>query len=144
MIVHDLLLEIGCEEIPARFMPGGLKQLQEKAEKLCQEYRLAFGNILTLGTPRRLVLFVKDLAEEQRSKEEKIKGPARHVAFDPDGKPTKAALGFAGRLGLNVEELCLEKTEKGEHLFAIKKISGEKTVEILKSSCPIYLKPYLS
>ncbi|MGI6308295.1 MAG: glycine--tRNA ligase subunit beta [Dethiobacteria bacterium] len=140
MVVHDLLLEIGTEEIPARFMPGGLKQLQEKAEKLFQEHRLDCGNVLTFGTPRRLVLLVKDLAGEQRSKEEKIRGPARHVAFDPEGNPTKAALGFAGRLGLKVEELSIEKTEKGEHLFAIKKVAGEKTAEVLIELLPNLVK----
>lgn len=140
MTVHDLLLEIGCEEIPARFMAGGLKQLQEKTERLCREYRLDFGEVLTLGTPRRLVLFVKDLAEKQSGKEEKIKGPARQVAFDAEGKPTKAALGFAGKFGLTVEELRLEKTEKGEHLFAVKKIAGEKTAKILKELLPELLK----
>ncbi|NMB35846.1 MAG: glycine--tRNA ligase subunit beta [Firmicutes bacterium] len=140
MAVHDLLLEIGCEEIPARFMNGGLKQLQEKAKKLCREYRLDFGDVSVAGTPRRLVLFIKDLVAEQRDKEEKIRGPARHVAFDQAGKPTKAALGFARKFGLGVEELHLEKTEKGEHLYAIKKISGEKTAEILKELLPVLLK----
>ncbi len=140
MAVHDLLLEIGCEEIPARFMNAGLKQLEEKAGKLCREYRLDFEDVSIAGTPRRFVLFIKDLAEEQRGQEEKIKGPARQVAFTPEGKPTKAALGFASKMGLKVEELRLEKTKKGEHLFAIKKISGKKTAKILIDLLPTLLK----
>ncbi|NLJ56145.1 MAG: glycine--tRNA ligase subunit beta [Firmicutes bacterium] len=140
MVVHDLLLEIGVEEIPARFMPGGLKQLQEKAAKLFREHRLIYDNILTFGTPRRLILLVKDLAGEQQGKEEKIRGPARQVAFDAEGNPTRAALGFAGKLGLGVEALNIEKTAKGEHLFAVKKIAGKKTAIVLTEVLPALIK----
>ncbi len=140
MVVHDLLLEIGAEEIPARFMPGGLKQLQERAAALFQEHRLPCGDVLTFGTPRRLILLVKDLAGEQRGIEEKIRGPSRQVAFDAAGNPTRAALGFAGKLGLGVEELKTEKTAKGEHLYAVKKIAGEKTAEVLMKILPVLVR----
>lgn len=138
--VRDLLLEIGCEEIPARFMPGGLKLLQETAGKLLRENRLIYGEIFTYGSPRRLVLLVKDLAKNQTQQEEKIKGPSKEAAFDQSGNPTKAALGFAGRLGLKVEELQIEKKGKKEYLVALRRITGKKTEDVLKVLLPELMK----
>ncbi|NLL21050.1 MAG: glycine--tRNA ligase subunit beta [Firmicutes bacterium] len=138
--VRDLLLEIGCEEIPARFMPGGLKGLRETAERLFRDNRLAYHEVLAYGTPRRLVLFVKGLAERQSQQEEKIKGPSKDAAFDQDGNPTKAALGFAGRLGLKVEELKIEKAGKKEYLVALRSIAGKKTADVLSTLLPDLLK----
>ena len=134
--VRDLLLEIGCEEIPARFMPRGLKELRETAGKILQENRLAYREIFTYGTPRRLVLLVKELAENKPHQEEKIKGPSKEVSFDQEGKPTKAALGFAGRLGLKVEELKIEKSGKKEYLVALRSIAWKKTSDVLSSRIP--------
>ncbi len=93
MAVRDLLLEIGCEEIPARFMPEALRQLKEKTEKLLAEHYLDLEDVFVFATPRRLVVLVKKLAEKQPDREAKIKGPSREAAFDSEGKPTKAALG---------------------------------------------------
>ena len=104
-------------------MPRGLKELRETAGKILQENRLAYREIFTYGTPRRLVLLVKELAENQPHQEEKIKGPSKEVSFDQEGKPTKAALGFAGRLGLKVEELKIEKSGKKEYLVALRSIA---------------------
>jgi glycyl-tRNA synthetase beta chain len=140
MAARDLLLEIGSEEIPARFMPGGLRQLREKTGELLKEYHLTFEDVLTFGTPRRLVVLVKNLAGEQTAREEKIKGPSREVAFDSEGRPTKAALGFAAKLGLKVEELDLERVGQKEYLSAVQKISGEKTAEILMNLLPLLIK----
>lgn len=138
--VRDLLLEIGCEEIPARFMTGGLKGLKEIAGKLFQDNRLTYREVLAYGTPRRLVLLVKGLAESQSQQEEKVKGPSKEAAFDRNGNPTKAALGFAGRLGLKVEELKIEKAGKKEHLVALRSIAGRKTADVLSTLLPDLLK----
>lgn len=140
MAVRDLLLEIGCEEIPARFISEALKQLREKAEKLLSEHYLSFEDVFTYGTPRRLVLLVKRLAEEQPPREEKIKGPSWEAAYDREGRPTKAALGFAAKHGLKVEELAVEKVGRKEYLAAVRKISGEKTAEILVRLIPGLIK----
>lgn len=136
MAIQDLLLEIGCEEMPARFMPGGLQQLKEKAFKLLTEHYLSFTDIYTFGTPRRLVLLVKNLPEEQLAREEKIKGPSKKVAFDSEGKPTRAALGFAEKNGFTVGELTLEQTGGKEYLVAVRKIPGEKTAGVLPAVLP--------
>ena len=138
--VQDLLLEIGCEEIPARFMHGGLKGLKETAGKLFQDHHLAYRAVFTYGTPRRLVLLVKGLTESQSQQEEKVKGPSKEAAFDQNGNPTKAALGFAGRLGLKVEELKIEKAGKKEYLVALRTIAGKKTADVLSTLLPDLLK----
>ena len=140
MAIQDLLLEIGCEELPARFMPGALKQLGEKAGKLLAENYLSFEDIYTYGTPRRLVLLVKNLAGEQLAREEKVKGPSREAAFDNEGEPTKAALGFAGRTGLKVDELVLEKAGRKEYLVAVRKVPGKRTAEILMEILPLLIR----
>lgn len=139
-MANDLLLEIGTEEVPARFMPAVLEQLKERAAKLLEEYRLKHGHIYTLGTPRRLVLLVKELAQEQEEVEEKLKGPSRDVAFDENGQPTRAAMGFAGKLGLAVDELQTETQGKKEYLVAFRNIPGEKTTEVLKELLPSLIK----
>ncbi|NMB40980.1 MAG: glycine--tRNA ligase subunit beta [Firmicutes bacterium] len=140
MAVQDLLLEIGCEELPARFMPGSLQQLKEKAAKLFAEHDLTFGKVHTYGTPRRLVLLVKKLADKQPAKEEKIKGPPREIAFDDEGNPTKAALGFAAKFGFKVEELTLGKEGRKEYLIATREIAGKKTTSLLLKLLPLLIK----
>jgi glycyl-tRNA synthetase beta chain len=140
MDTQDLLFEIGTEEIPARFMPGAIKQLQEKAAELFRDNRLHFREVVAYGTPRRLVLFVKDLAGKQDDREEKKKGPSIDVAFDQEGNPTKASLGFAGKLGLKVEELQVERSDKGEYLMAVLKVTGKKTPQLLAELLPTLVK----
>ena len=139
-ITQDLLLEIGTEEIPARFMPEILKQLREKGKALLLEQRLSCDTVHALGTPRRLVLHVTDLVIKQTDVEEKKKGPARERAFDPKGNPTAAAHGFAAKIGLSVEDLELERIGKGEYLVAVQKISGMKTGDLLQEILPRLIK----
>jgi len=140
MIARDLILEIGTEEIPARFIPEGLKQLQRTAGELFKEQGLIFREILTYGTPRRLVMLVSELEEKQPDREEQVKGPSKKAAFDDQGKPTKAGLGFAGRLGIPLDEIGIESSDKGEYLLAVRKISGKKTMDLLQSLLPVLIK----
>jgi len=137
---RDFLLEIGTEEIPARFLPDTLQQLKNLAAKLFAENRLFYEEIYTYATPRRLVLLVKDLEEQQRPKEEKKKGPSRKAAFDEQGNPTKAALGFANKMGFNVEDLSLETIDKGEYLVALERVEGRGAVEVLPELAPSLIK----
>ena len=140
LITRELLLEIGTEEIPARFMPEILRQLTEKGTALLVEHHLSCGAVRALGTPRRLVLHVVDLVTKQPDREEKKKGPASERAFDQEGKPTAAARGFAAKLGLQVEDLELERTDKGEYLVAVQKASGVRTVDLLHEILPRLIK----
>ncbi len=139
-MARDLLLEIGTEEIPACFMPAALAQLRERAARLLEENRLELEGLHTMGTPRRLVLQVRGLAENQDAIEEKLKGPSRDVAYDENGEPTKAAQGFARKLGLSVEDLQVEDQGNKQYLVAFRKIPGEKTSEVLKKVLPSLVK----
>ena len=107
-MTRHLLLEIGTEEIPAHFMPNALQQLESAAIAAFKEQRIDCGAISALGTPRRLTLIVKDVAETQADKKSKNKGPSVKIAFDEAGKPTKAAAGFARGQGIAPEQLIVE------------------------------------
>ena len=107
-MTKELLFEIGTEEIPARFMPGALKELEEGAKKLLAEYRLPYGEIRTLGTPRRLVIHGVGLAEMTQAETKESRGPALAIAFDGENKPTKAAEGFARGQGLTADQLTIK------------------------------------
>ena len=122
-----LLLEIGTEEIPAHVMPGILSQLKENAAKTFDELRIEYKNIRTLGTPRRTALLVEGLAEQQADLSKENRGPAVNIAFDADGKPTKAAQGFARGQGVKPEELVT----KDGYVYAMVHEKGGKTAELL-------------
>lgn len=130
-MAQDLLLEIGTEEIPARFMEQTLKQMAQKAEQLFKDHRLSYQEINTYGTPRRLTLLVRGLAEKQEDLLEEAKGPSKQVAFDAQGNPTKAALGFARGRGVKVEDLVVKATPAGEYVFAIIRKEGEETIKVI-------------
>lgn len=104
----DLLLEIGTEEIPAHYMPSILGQVKDLAEKSFGEANIAYESVRTLGTPRRIALLMKGVAEKQADVSAKHKGPSVSIAYDSDGKPTKAAMGFARGQKIAVEDLTVE------------------------------------
>src|ERR671939_645493 len=110
---HDVLLEIGVEELPARFCAPALEQLKARAATALAAARLAHGAIVTLGTPRRLVLLVRDLATSQADRDILSRGPATRIAFDGAGKPTRAAEGFARGQGVSVDPLLIQTDERG-------------------------------
>lgn len=122
-----LLLEIGTEEVPAHVMPGILSQLKENAAKTFDELRIEYKNIKTLGTPRRSALLVEGLAEQQADLSKENRGPAVNIAFDADGKPTKAAQGFARGQGVKPEELVT----KDGYVYAMVHEKGGQTVDLL-------------
>ena len=127
----ELLFEIGTEEIPAEFLPKTLKDMEEIIRKEFANLRIGHGEIKTLATPRRLVLFVHKVAASQEDKVIEKIGPAKKAAFDDKGNPTPAALGFARGQGLDVAELKTVTTDKGEYLLARKKTKGGETKDLL-------------
>lgn len=131
-MANDLVFEIGTEELPASFVPPALQSLQEQWTKAAQTARLAFGAVQTHGTPRRLALLVKDVAARASDFEERLEGPAVSVAFDAEGKPTKAAEGFAKKAGIPVEQLGRENGK----LVATKKSEGKPAVALLTELLP--------
>jgi len=135
-MAKDLFLEIGCEEIPAGFIPKAMADMEQLMRRELESARLSFGEIVTLGTPRRLVLAVKGLAERQPDAELTAMGPAKSVAYDADGNATKAAQGFARGQGVDVSALKLVMTEKGEYIAAVKSEIGRETAELLTEMLP--------
>jgi glycyl-tRNA synthetase beta chain len=136
MMDNDLLLEIGTEEIPARFVLGALESLQRLAEERLQQARLPYREIKTFGTPRRLAVLAKGLETVQTDQEEIIIGPPRSAAFGDDGNPTKVALGFARAKGVPVEDLSLLETPKGIYLGLKKRITGRSASAVLPELLP--------
>ncbi|MBX6423999.1 glycine--tRNA ligase subunit beta [Thermosulfurimonas sp. F29] len=139
-MAKDLLFEVGCEELPARFVEPALESMAEEAERLLSERGLSFGEIRTLGTPRRLTLFVAELSERQPDRVEEVMGPPRRVAFDEAGNPTPAALGFARKQGVELSEIKVKETPRGEYLFVEKRVPGRTTPELL----PEFLRELIS
>ncbi len=128
---RDLLLEIGTEEIPAKFMPGALAQLKDLTEKTLAAERLDFDSLETLGTPRRLALIVEGLVERQSDLVEEVKGPAKKAAFTAQGQATRAAEGFARSQGVGLGDLFVKDTGAGEYVFASRHIDGRPAQELL-------------
>ncbi len=131
-MTRTLLLEIGTEEIPAHAMPLILMQLKDLAEKTLRESRIEFGAVQTLGTPRRISLLVKNLAENQADVEEEKRGPSVKIAFGADGKPSKAGIGFARGQKVNPEDLI----QRDGYVYAIIHEKGKATAELLKNILP--------
>ncbi|WP_303105701.1 glycine--tRNA ligase subunit beta [uncultured Mitsuokella sp.] len=131
-MAKNLLFEIGTEEIPAHVMPGTLAQLKEHAEKAFKENRIAFDAIRTLGTPRRTALLVKGLAEKQEDVTSENRGPSVKIAFDADGKPTKAAQGFARGQHVAPEDLVV----KDGYVYAEVHEEGQPTAKLLETLLP--------
>ncbi|MBQ3434121.1 MAG: glycine--tRNA ligase subunit beta, partial [Selenomonadaceae bacterium] len=127
-----LLLEIGTEEIPAHAMPNILSQLKTLAEKSLTEARIDFGAVKTLGTPRRLALLIDDVAATQADVEEEKRGMSSKIAFDADGNPTKAAIGFAKKNKVRPEDLI---TRDG-YVYAVIHEQGKPSAEILQTLLP--------
>jgi glycyl-tRNA synthetase beta chain len=134
----NFLLEVGVEELPADFVNSAISQWQQRvAESLTTEF-LVYDAIEIYGTPRRLALLIKGLSDQQADREEEIKGPPKQVAFK-DGQPTQAAVGFAKKQGVGVEDLQLRDTPKGEFVFIQKKIAGRLTQDILQALAPQWI-----
>jgi glycyl-tRNA synthetase beta chain len=133
---QNLLLEIGTEEIPARFIPGALKALKESAQDRFHQARLQYREIKTLGTPRRLALLVFGIPPFQSDKVENIIGPPKNTAYSEDGRPTKVALGFAKAKGIAVNELEFIETPKGIYLGLKKRTEGLPAAVVLSELLP--------
>jgi len=132
----ELFLEIGTEEIPAAFLPKAMADLEALIGKELEAARVTHGEIRTLATPRRIALLVRDVDERQPDADITSLGPARKVAYDAEGKPTRAAEGFARGQGVEVGELTLAITEKGEYVSVTKRIIGRPVAELLTEILP--------
>ena len=124
----DLLFEIGAEEIPAGMVPPALAQLEADLARALDEARLGHGEVKAVGTPRRLAVWAREVAPRQADARSEALGPSVAQAFDPEGKPTPAALGFARSQGVELVALERVQTPKGERL-AVRRVEKGKRAE---------------
>lgn len=132
MKTNHFLLEIGVEEMPARFVEGAVKQLKEKTQTWLQEQRLSYSTVHMFSTPRRLALRIEDLADYQEDMVEEARGPARKIALTENGEWSKAALGFARGQQVDTEELYFKEVKGTEYVFVEKEHKGRPTSELLQ------------
>lgn len=128
---RTFLIEIGTEEMPARFVAGAANQLKEKLMGWLDFQRISYGDVEIYETPRRFAIKVREVAEKQKDIDEELRGPAKKIAIDDQGQWTKAALGFARGKGIVTEELYLKEVNGVEYVFGRKHESGRSTVELL-------------
>ena len=132
----DFLIEVGCEEIPARMIEGGARELRERLSTLLERERLVpSGAITALGTPRRLAVLAPGIPAAQPDVTEQVTGPSARVAFKGD-QPTPAAHAFAKKVGVPVGKLERVATSKGEYLAATVTRKGRAAAEILAEALP--------
>jgi len=130
-VTRDLVYEIGVEELPTPYLEPAIDQLESGARAALAEQRLAFAEARAFATPRRLVLEVRGLAERQADHDEEVQGPATRVAFDAEGKPTRALLGFCQGRGVDPGAVRRVQTPKGEYVAVTVHHAGKPAAEVL-------------
>lgn len=133
-MAKDLLLEIGLEEIPSRFIRNAVEQLNDKLSKWLQEKRIDFASGKAYATPRRLAVLLTDVAEKGQDVSEEAKGPAKKIALDDGGNWTKAALGFARSQGVEPDQLFFKEIGGVEYVHAVKNSAGVETASVLEEA----------
>ncbi|WP_088102506.1 glycine--tRNA ligase subunit beta [Halalkalibacter urbisdiaboli] len=131
MSKHDFLLEIGVEELPARFVTDSMNQLESKVRDWLEVQRLTYDDIRSFSTPRRLAISIKGLSEKQPDVRDEAKGPAKKIAQDEDGNWTKAAQGFAKGQGVEPSDLFFKEIKGVEYVFANTFTAGKETKALL-------------
>ncbi|MBI1878968.1 MAG: glycine--tRNA ligase subunit beta, partial [Chloroflexi bacterium] len=137
---QPFLLEIGSEELPSHDVSEALAYLEEAAPKFFADLRLSYDSLRVSGTPRRLAILVEGLASRQQDLEEVVRGPSAKVAFDAEGKPTKAAEGFARSKGVDVSALEVRDMDGGQYVVATVRTAGRPTTEALAESLPDFIR----
>lgn len=132
----DLLIEIGTEELPAGDLAAALEQLEDLIEPWLDDLRLVHSNVRIMGTPRRLVIHLEQLSPFQREEQVLIKGPPADRAYDAEGNPSKAAIGFARKAQIPVEELITKVVDDGHYVFAQVRQGGDPVAKILEIEIP--------
>lgn len=133
--MRHFVLEIGVEEMPARFLPLLDRELADRFTARLSEAGLEYARVATASTPRRLVIDITGLSDMQKTEEIVVSGPPARIAFDADGKPTKAGLGFAKSQNVEFDRIYVEKTDKGEYLALKKTVGGRTAAEIMSEAC---------
>ncbi|WP_353096069.1 glycine--tRNA ligase subunit beta [Tissierella praeacuta] len=134
------LLEIGVEELPARFVGDALEQLKTNTLNLFKEERINYNNIKIYSTPRRLTLIAEGLEDKQGDLKEIVKGPSKKIAFDEEGNPTKALLGFMRGQGIDIASIYVEEYNGVEYVYANITKEGSPIEDILSRNMPNIIK----
>ena len=132
----DFLFEIGVEELPVSDLASAIEQLRQTVPQMLAQLRLDYEEVRIMGTPRRLVVYATGLAARQTDKETVVKGPPAAVAYDKDGQPTKAAMGFARSLNLPPESLRVQDFEGRSYVVATTREEGRPSVDVLRERLP--------
>lgn len=125
------LLEVGVEEFPARFIGDAKKQLSENFEAVLKEERVSFNEIKSYSTPRRLTIIVDGLSDFGGSEESVVKGPAKRIALDDSGNPTKALLGFMRGQNISRDDIVFQELNGEEYVYGKVLSEGKKLEEVL-------------
>ncbi len=130
------VLEIGSEELPARFLASQQEEIYNKFTEALTEHAIAYGKIQVFSTPRRAVLIIEDVVAIQQEKEETISGPPVRIAYDADQNPTKALEGFLRTNGVQLKDVFTVDTDKGAYIAVQKRVGGAKSLDLLTQICP--------
>ena len=134
---QDFLLELGSEELPADEVSSAAGQVSSRLRELLAELRLEHGEVVASGTPRRIFAVVRGLSPKQEDRVEEVRGPPAKIAFDGEGNPTKAVLGYCKKNGVGVEDIELKADKKGvEYCWVTKSVRGEATGDLLSARLP--------
>ncbi|MFN2285923.1 MAG: glycine--tRNA ligase subunit beta, partial [Anaerolineae bacterium] len=133
------LFELGVEELPATHLSGALAQWRELIPAALDAAKLEHGDVHIWGTPRRLVVYVPEIALGQADETLEVKGPPARAAFDADGNPTRAAQGFARSKGVDVADLQVRETDGGEYVFVTQHVPGRPAAEVLAELLPDWI-----
>ncbi|MGG0716455.1 glycine--tRNA ligase subunit beta [Robertmurraya massiliosenegalensis] len=127
----DLLIEIGLEEMPARFVTSSIEQFTSRIQKWFLDKKIDIGDIESYSTPRRLAVIVNEVSESQQDIQEEAKGPAKKIALDENGNWSKAAIGFSRGQGMSVDDIYFKEIGGVEYAHVEKFIKGEETISLL-------------
>lgn len=130
---HNVLFEIGMEELPARFIDDSEMMLKDLTIQWLNDLRISYSDVLSFSTPRRLAILIEDIAEKQSELSEEIRGPQLKIAQDADGNWTKAAIGFTKGQGLSLDAVYTKEVNNVPYIFVTKNITGKNTYELLPS-----------
>jgi len=131
-----LLLEIGCEEIPARMIPDAVEELGRRVLQILDGAELSHGEARCWGGTRRLAVRVEGVAARQAERHERVLGPPAKIALDADGAPTRAAIGFANKQGIDLERLTTLTTDKGRYVGFERRVAGRDVGQVLADALP--------
>jgi glycyl-tRNA synthetase beta chain len=134
--MKPLLLEIGSEEIPARFVLRGLAILKEELIRFLDSASIEYGAISEYATPRRLAIYIEGVPDKQKDRTVETMGPPKRVAFDDKGVPTKAAIGFAKSLNIDIDTLKIVQTDRGEYISVTIEEKGRAVKDVLSEGLP--------